>query len=71
MRVLGFDANDCVIPADEPGMVHHYRTVRRVHPNGNKVRVVLDTTPGKPGEIIELSWTVFNRCVVKADEVKM
>ena len=69
MRTLGFDANDCVIPADEPGMVHHYRTVRRVHPNGCTARVVLDTSPGYPGEIIEIPWPTFHKCVVKAAEV--
>ena len=69
MRVLGFDANDRVMPADEPGLVHHYRNIRRVHPNGKYAKVVLETKPGTPGEIIELSWNVFNRCVAKADEV--
>lgn len=70
MRVLGFDANDSVMPADEPKLVHHYRTVRRVHPKGKYARVVLDTQPGDPGEIIEIPWSVFRRCMVKADKVE-
>ena len=70
MRVLGFDANNSVMPADEPGLVHHYRNIRRVHPNGKHAKVVLDTEPGQPGEIIEIPWTVFRRCVSKATEVK-
>ena len=69
MRVLGFDATDSVMPADEPAMVHHYRNIRRVHPAGKYAKVVLETKPGAPGEIIELPWRVFHRCVAKADEV--
>jgi len=70
MRVLGFNANNSVMPADEPGLVHHYRNIRRVHPNGANAKVVLETEPGKPGEIIEIKWSVFRRCVRRAEEVK-
>jgi hypothetical protein len=44
MRALAFDKNNNVIPVDGPEPVHHYRTVRRVHPNGCTARVVLDTS---------------------------
>jgi len=69
MRVLGFDANGSVMPVDEPGVVHHYRNIRRVHPNGKHAKVVLETEPGESGEIIEIKWTVFRRCVRRAEEV--
>jgi hypothetical protein len=69
MRALAFDKNNNVIPVDGPEPVHHYRTVRRVHPNGCTARVVLDTSPGYPGEIIEIPWPTFHKCVVKAAEV--
>jgi hypothetical protein len=38
---------------------HHYRTIRRVHPNGKRVRVVLETRPNQPGEIVEMDWEQF------------
>jgi hypothetical protein len=41
---------------------HHYRTVRRAHPikGGNRVRVVLETRPGRPGEIVEMPWEEYS-----------
>lgn len=38
---------------------HHYRTIRRVHPNGSNVKVVLETRPNQPGEIVEMGWEKF------------
>lgn len=69
MRLLGFDAKNSVLPAVESAMVHHYRQVRRVHPRGSVARVVLSTEPGYPGEIIEMPFSVFHRCVVKEEEL--
>jgi hypothetical protein len=65
MRQLSFDASGCVIPAAGGPTVHHYRTVRRVHPQGDRVKVVLDTTPGSPGEIMYLPWDEFRASCVK------
>ena len=65
MRLLSFDASGRVIPSSGSTPVDHYRTVRRVHSQGKYAKVVLDTTPGNPGEVISMPWEKFHASCVK------